>query len=541
MQKVTRGMWLAIIGGLVILNVLVVAGLVWLVRGSTPPAHTASVSSVPTAVVSADASPLSTPYATLRVRTPATSATRRPTIAPTASPTDAAAIPSPTIRVGIIVETLRVRSGPGLSYEVLGRLDGADNISIVGRSDDASWIEVQLPDGMTGWVAAEYVSLPLAAELLPVATGIVPTPTHTRTPTATSTPSSTLTPMPTATATHTATPTETHTSTPTRTHTVTFTPTSTHSPTATRTPTTTHTPTEQPALPTPAWAWANPHGAGRVQVRWAPVEEAQGYTLYSDLGTGRSPFAPLADLEDTTYIDEDVLPATYYRYAIVAHADDHRPATRYVGAQTAANDEEGAPAPVQTPRAGEQPVTLGIVGSSNYLDELGNLVIVGEIRNDESWAVANIEITGAFYNHEELLIDRVTVAPMLRIVPPGQKAPFAIPMPLPHDIQGVSLRAIGLPAAVESVSSALELVKHENAIQSDGFYHVTGVIRNQGRNAIDRVRAVVTIYAVDRQILDASICYSRPLRLTASGRGDFDCVFPDHGRVGSYLVLLEGN
>ena len=532
MQKLTRGNWLAIIGSLIVLNLLVAAGLAWLIRGSPPSAASAErePSATLTPLPDASPSPLPLPIASTTQTRPATSR-------PTASPEPLAAIPSPTLRVGITADTLRVRGGPGLTFEILDRIDQTIHISVVGRSEDASWIEVQLPDGIRGWVAAEYLSLPLAPELLPIATGIIPTPTQTHTPTASATASHTATSTRTSSPTRTPTATATETSTATHTHTATSTPTASHTPTAT------YTPTEMPALPTPSWAWANPHGAGRVQVRWAPVEGATGYTLYSDLGTGRSPFARLADLTNTTYIDDDVLPATYYRYAIIAHADDHRPATRYVGTQTTTEEFGGTPAPASSPTPGatDDQVTLGIVGSSDYLDELGNLVIVGEIRNDESWPVTNIEITGAFYDHEETLIDRVTVAPMLRVVLPGQKAPFAIPIPLPYDIQGVSLRAAGVPAAVEPVSGALELVEHEDSLDSDGLYHVAGVIRNQSRTAIDRVRAIVTLYTDDRLILDASICYSRPLRLTANGRGDFDCTFPDHGQAESYIVLLEGD
>ena len=52
---------------------------------------------------------------------------------------------------------MNVRSGAGTNFGVVGALQPGEVVEIVGQNSDASWFEVRLPDGDTGWVAAFLV------------------------------------------------------------------------------------------------------------------------------------------------------------------------------------------------------------------------------------------------------------------------------------------------------------------------------------------------------------------------------------------------
>ncbi len=69
--------------------------------------------------------------------------------------------PADTVRV--ISETLNVRSGPNINYEVLGRLGKGDTVVVMGSR--YGWKEVELPPGYKGWVHSDYVELP--SEFIP--------------------------------------------------------------------------------------------------------------------------------------------------------------------------------------------------------------------------------------------------------------------------------------------------------------------------------------------------------------------------------------
>jgi uncharacterized protein YraI len=80
--------------------------------------------------------------------TPALAATNTPL--PTALP---AAQVCPTCA------NLRLRASPGTAGQVLTLLPADLPLSVIGRTADNAWVQVVLPDGSSGWVAAQYLTL----------------------------------------------------------------------------------------------------------------------------------------------------------------------------------------------------------------------------------------------------------------------------------------------------------------------------------------------------------------------------------------------
>ena len=53
---------------------------------------------------------------------------------------------------------LRYRSGPGLGYTILGTLPENTIVQLIGRSGDAAWAKVILPNGAQAWMSTSYLS-----------------------------------------------------------------------------------------------------------------------------------------------------------------------------------------------------------------------------------------------------------------------------------------------------------------------------------------------------------------------------------------------
>lgn len=64
---------------------------------------------------------------------------------------------------------LNLRAAPETSAAVISRLPGGTGVQAIARSADTAWIQVQLGDGTTGWVAAAYLVTTLDFAALPVA------------------------------------------------------------------------------------------------------------------------------------------------------------------------------------------------------------------------------------------------------------------------------------------------------------------------------------------------------------------------------------
>ena len=95
---------------------------------------------------------------------PAAAPTEAQPLPPTASiessPTPAApAGPQATLKAGN--EFVNVRSGPGLSFDIVVELKPGQAVPVLGKSADGVWWQIGLPDnsGSTGWAFAEYLDI----------------------------------------------------------------------------------------------------------------------------------------------------------------------------------------------------------------------------------------------------------------------------------------------------------------------------------------------------------------------------------------------
>jgi serine/threonine-protein kinase len=193
----------------------------------------------------------------------APSATRPPTDTPisnTQTPipdtqTPIPPTPTPATAVAQVLRDLVVRLGPGTNYPVVDTIPVDTALTILGITDDGSWLQVELPDGRIAWLSAGRL-VDVSGNIASIAIAQAPTETPSSTPEPTSTETPTVTPLPTdtltATVTPSLTPSATTTPSPIPTDTPTATPTPTPSPTPTLTPsaTPTLTPTITPS-PTP--------------------------------------------------------------------------------------------------------------------------------------------------------------------------------------------------------------------------------------------------------------------------------------------------
>lgn len=141
------------------------------------------------AITLTPATPTATPQPTPSASTVVTATTAaNPSAAPvratTGTTTTTPAVPSDTAAATVAVvrssTRLNIRSGPGTTYAVIGKAEPAQPLTIIGRTTDGSWVEVQLPEGAetTGWVAAQYVAIGAETALVVTADRATTPPTN---------------------------------------------------------------------------------------------------------------------------------------------------------------------------------------------------------------------------------------------------------------------------------------------------------------------------------------------------------------------------
>ena len=293
------------------------------------------------------------------------------------------------------------------------------------------------------------------------------------------------------------------------------------------------------------------------------VGEAEGYEVFSDMGTGFGIFIRKARVVGSSYTDVGLQPGRAYRY-IVRAARHGESASRQVRADTLARPEIAAAPPVisssgvtrpagtvvahatvsvfETPTQTPTPVPadtilLGLMSSNDFTDELGNIVIVGEVRNDASVNAAAAEVSATFYNRRGAVIQQPRTKPLLSILKPAQRSPFLISLARPPDLWEWSLRAIARPTQ-DKPQEGLTVVKSRAFEDKVGFYHVTGTVLNGGSLTSRLAQVVVTLYDKWGKIVNTNFAYTNPSTIAEGFEAGFDCSFNYFPRTDSYSVAV---
>lgn len=114
-----------------------------------------------------------------------------PTIEPTMAPTDTPEpTPTPVPITGTVKSTLNVREQPSTRAKLLGVLQKDDVVTLVGRTEDKQWLQINYPLGetTTAWVIAERIDTTANLDALPAITAVAATPEATQAAIATTAP-----------------------------------------------------------------------------------------------------------------------------------------------------------------------------------------------------------------------------------------------------------------------------------------------------------------------------------------------------------------
>ena len=132
--------------------------LAFLLTACNLPQTSAPTATSPSLPATATAS--ETPRPPTATRTPSPSTTVPPTFTPTLSPTPSLTPTFAVLRGEVLVEHANCRYGPGAPYLYKYGLVGGSHLEIIGRLDDASWLQIQAIGGDNPcWVKADLMDV----------------------------------------------------------------------------------------------------------------------------------------------------------------------------------------------------------------------------------------------------------------------------------------------------------------------------------------------------------------------------------------------
>jgi hypothetical protein len=276
------------------------------------------------------------------------------------------------------------------------------------------------------------------------------------------------------------------------------------------------------------------------------------------MGLGYNMYNLKTSVRHTQNTEIGLRPATIYRYLVTTfdgHAESSpekvtvkthswlllpllritTPATSAVPMRETATPRTASPTPLASPQSSE--VILGLMGTNDYLDDLGNLHVVGEVHNDMPHNVDQIRVRITFYDEGGNVLEETTSSTLLDLLTPGQRAPFVIFWEDPGDWKRYSLRATGR-ATTDRPEEGLIVVHSYARLDDVGLYHVVGTIRNDGTATTYYVKVVVSLYDPLGKVSNASFTYIEPSRIAPGMTASFDCSFEYYPYRADHLVQI---
>ena len=93
------------------------------------------------------------------------------------NPAGSAAVQAQSVPIGYVnTALLNVRAGPGANHAIATQVDSGQDLVLLGRNFDTTWLQVSVPGAGVGWVSARYIQTGVGLAGLPVADGSVGQP-----------------------------------------------------------------------------------------------------------------------------------------------------------------------------------------------------------------------------------------------------------------------------------------------------------------------------------------------------------------------------
>lgn len=128
--------------------------------------------------------------------------------------------------------------------------------------------------------------------------------------------------------------------------------------------------------------------------------------------------------------------------------------------------------------------------------------VLGEVRNDSGSAVDSVIVTASFYDKDGVLLAEYKNAPRLRVINPGESAPFDmryLDPPTVDRVANYTLAAEGQP--VDEKPVGIKILSSQSRLDVLGVYFINVDARNDGSQTATNPAIVATLYDKDGNVV----------------------------------------
>jgi hypothetical protein len=209
------------------------------------------------------------------------------------------------------------------------------------------------------------------------------------------------------------------------------------------------------------------------------------------------------------------------------------------------------------PKVFSQPENVQILSYSLYIhpDYSDYLIVVGEAQNTGPNVIDHVIVTGTFYAADGTPVMYNYAQALITQILPQQKTPFYISFSEDNSLIGdIDWESIEIKNLTISVGYAeptdsrqyqnLEITSHTSSTDSDGYYRVTGVVKNTGTQSTNKTWVVATFYNSTGGVVAIGYSvYLTPSSIAPGGTAPFTIYPADYdavaNKISSYSLLIQ--
>lgn len=163
--------------------------------------------------------------------------------------------------------------------------------------------------------------------------------------------------------------------------------------------------------------------------------------------------------------------------------------------------------------AGQRPVRadngITLLSSSSFTDSIGAYHVVGEVRNDTGQTVEFVNIVGTYTDSAGNFLATADTYTTLNILAAGDISPFDLLLTSPPaGIAQYTLQMQWEPASDTAFQGITLVGTPQVNVDSIGFTHISGQVRNDGSSAAKFVQIIATFYAADGTVVGTDYTFA---------------------------------
>lgn len=181
---------------------------------------------------------------------------------------------------------------------------------------------------------------------------------------------------------------------------------------------------------------------------------------------------------------------------------------------------------------------------TGYMDSIDYYNVVGEMANTGNVSLRFMKVTATFYDSSNTVVGTSFTYALPDTLPPGRRGPFRLS--LSDKTQSSKVHHYTVSGDFQSTTDLpqkLRIQGNSTYIDSIGYRHYLGEVKNQGSATAHYVKVIATCYNSTGGVVAMGWTYTSSTDIATNGTSGFDVDIPSYrvSLVKSYALTVDSN